>query len=259
SPARSIFAMAGGGTVLFDEVENLPRRLQQKLAHAIVNRNFSPLGGGDRVKMDARCLFTIQAPGGSDPAKRLLHADLAKLLKRSALFIPPLRERKSDFPLIVRSALDRLAREFGVRNAGIAEDAVKLLQEHHWPGNLRELEGVLFASSVLAGSTRISVRSLAPFLSRPDQAIEGEEQALEGLIEERLGALFRKFGVEHLKDLHPMVLERVERPLFTLVLRQTSGNQVRAAQVLGINRNTLRRKMTEYGIAAALPAQTKLL
>jgi two-component system nitrogen regulation response regulator GlnG len=134
-----------------------------------------------------------------------------------------------------------------------------MLREHHWPGNLRELEGVVWAATVLAGASKISPHILAPFLAQTDQAIESEEEALEELVENRLGALFRKFGVEHLKDLHPMILERVERPLFTLVLRHTKGNQLRAAQILGINRNTLRKKLSEYGITPAPPSQKSLL
>lgn len=246
TPFRSTFALAADGTVLLDEIECLPRRLQQRIAHTILSKTFSPVGGGDRVKMEARLIFTLQETGSPDPVRRLLHPDLGRMLRRSALLIPPLRQRKEDFPLIVRSVSERLSREFGVRSPGITEEAVERLQEHYWPGNLRELEGVIWAASVLAGPSKISGRSLAPFLSHGDQEIKDEEEALEGLIENRLSALFRRFGVEHLKDLHPMILERVERPLLSLVLKQTKGNQVRAAQVLGINRNTLRRKMKEF-------------
>jgi two-component system nitrogen regulation response regulator GlnG len=233
--------------------------MQQRIAATISSRSFSPVGGGDRVKMSARLLFTIQETTGADPVRRLLHPDLGRMLRRTALLIPPLRKRNDDFPSIVQRIQERLAREFAVRSHGISNDAIEILRAHRWPGNIRELEGVLWAASVAAGTSKITAQSLAPFLGRPDVVMKGEEEALEELVEKRLSALFRKFGVEHLKDLHPMILERVERPLLSLVLQQTNGNQVRAAQVLGINRNTLRRKMAEYKIGPAATAQPNLL
>ncbi len=247
-PLRSKFSLAANGTILFDKVEHLHRRLQQRLAQAITTRTFSPTGGGDKLKLDARLVFTVQETNGTQFPLKFFHRDLVRMFRQSVLRIPPLRERQVDLSLIVRSVLDKLRREFGIRSEGITEEALDLLKSQNWPGNIRELEGVLWAASILAGRSNISLKALTPFLSNGGDALKDEEKALEEIIEDRLNVLFRRFEINHLKDVYPMVIERVEKPLLCLVLRETHGNRVRAASILGINRNTLRKKLEFYGM-----------
>ena len=246
---RSKFSLAANGTVVFDKVEHLSRRLQQRIARVIESRRFSPIGGGEMLNLDVRLIFTVQERTSFSSLTKLLHRDLARILKRSMLRIPPLRERASDLPLIVRSALEKIKRERGVRPTGITDKAMEILAEYSWPGNVRELEGVLWAASVLAGRGTIDPHTLKPFLSNGNGSTPKEDLSLEAAIEEKLHSFFERFPLDHLKDLHPMMMERLERPLFKLILKHTDGNQVRASQLLGINRNTLRRKLATYGIS----------
>src|SRR5262249_32873950 len=141
---------------------------------------------------------------------RLLQRDLARILKKSVLRVPSLRERKDDLPDIVKNVPSKLERDRGSRAAEVTERGLDLLRAYSWPGNVRELEGILWGASVLAGKESISPRCLTPFLSNGHGAPQLEEAALEEMVAERLSALFRRFEVHHLKDLHPMILERVE-------------------------------------------------
>jgi two-component system nitrogen regulation response regulator GlnG len=245
---RSFLARASNGTVLFDGAERLPRRIQQRLAKSIRSGRFSPVGGGEPLPMGARLVFSVQEPASGAGILSGLHTDLAHLLRKSALRIPPLRERNEDFPQILRTALEKVKRDYGARPQGVTDGAVELLARHDWPGNIRELEGVLWAASVMVGRGNISARSLAPFIANGNGGALEEEQALEEIVVERLQSLFRRFGVDHLKDLHPMVVTRIEKALIAQVLAQTKGSKVKASKILGISRNTLHRKMTEYKI-----------
>jgi len=247
-PCRSAFSLAANGTVVFDKVEKLPKRIQQRLAKAITTQTFSPIGGGDRMKLEARLVLTVQEKENQKPVLKTLQRDLARSLKRSVLRIPSLRERTKDLPNIVQSILKKLRDNDAIKTPGCTGLAMELIETYSWPGNIRELEGTLRAASILAGQSKISMRTLTPFIQNGLDPVKDEERSLEELIQERLSNLFGRFDMSHLKNLHPMVIERVEKPLFSLALEQTKGNQVRAAQLLGINRNTLRRKLTHYGI-----------
>jgi two-component system nitrogen regulation response regulator GlnG len=250
TPWRSKFSLAANGTVLLDRADGIPRKFQQRLARAMELRKFSPVGGGDMLDLDARLIFTVQCDNHGAAWSKSFQRDLALALRRAVLHIPPLRERKSDLAAIARNVMEKLKRERRIRTASLAEDTLARLREHDWPGNIRELENVLWAAGVLAGPNPIQPKTLRPFLVNGHAPLQTEEEALEEIVEERLNSLFQKFGVQHLKDLHPMVLGHVERPLLKLVLKQMAGNQVRAAELLGINRNTLRRKITQYSLLA---------
>ncbi|MFH1018516.1 MAG: sigma 54-interacting transcriptional regulator [Pseudomonadota bacterium] len=247
---RSCLERARGGTVLFDKAERLPRRVQQRLAKAIRACCFSPVGGGEALPLEARLVFSVAEPANGAGITSALYPDLGHIFRKTAFRIPPLRERKEDFSLILRAALEKVRRDHGARPQGITDGGAQLLAKHDWPGNIRELEGVLWAASVMVGRGNISARALAPFVANGNGDLHRDEQALEEIVEERLQSLFRRFGVDHLKDLHPMVVTRIEKALIAQVLAQTRGSQVKASRVLGISRNTLRRKMDEYKIGS---------
>lgn len=248
TPWQSKISLAADGTLLLDRADHIPGRLQERLARTIITRKFSPVGGGDRLNLEARFIFAVEDGTNGSGWSKGFHRDLSKQLRGCTFHIPPLRERKSDLPNIARNVLEKLQRERRIRNMGITESAMSLLQDYPWPGNIRELENVLWAASVLSGQAGINPRTLRPFLSGHPEQLRIEEDALEEIIEERLQSLFRRFGIDHLKDLHPLIVQHVEKPLLKLVLAETKGNRVRAAELLGINRNTLRRKMGQYNL-----------
>ena len=159
--------------------------------------------------------------------------------------LPPLRERRRDIPLLVDHLLAKYARDLGER--GVAPEALDRLVGHDWPGNVRELENVVQRAMVMATSGVILPEHLpiGPVSAAASVAVDA---TLEEVIERRLLECVRGMREQGSANLYGLVIALVEKPLLRAVLRETRGNQVRAAQILGINRNTLRKKLTEHGI-----------
>ena len=138
--------------------------------------------------------------------------------------------------------------EMGTQVSGVSPEALKELQQYDWPGNVRELENVLIRAAVLSPGPILSARDFA--LSNPAEPPSGDYDSLslEEVVRGKLEDYFRRTRGVQVKNLHSVIMERVERPLIELSLQATRGNQIRAAQLLGINRNTLRKKITDLRI-----------
>jgi len=171
--------------------------------------------------------------------------DLFYRLNVVTLNLPPLRERRRDIPLLVEHFLAKYAESLGER--GVAPDALDRLVGHEWPGNVRELENVVQRAMVMATSGVILPEHLpiGPVSAAASVAVDS---SLEEVIERKLIECVRGLREHASANLYDLMIGLVEKPLLRAVLRETSGNQVRAAQILGINRNTLRKKLTEHGI-----------
>ena len=127
-------------------------------------------------------------------------------------------------------------------------DAMKLLSGYGWPGNIRELENTIKRAVILSPDPLLVVSDFPGLRSRQAEDGKGEELSLEGIVDLKLRGSFTNMERMESGDVYNMVIEQVERPLIRFVLEKTRGNQVRAADILGINRNTLRKKITELGI-----------
>ena len=171
--------------------------------------------------------------------------DLYYRLNVVTVNLPPLRERRRDVPLLVEHFLAKHAPELGER--GIASDALDRLVGYDWPGNVRELENVIQRAMVMATSGVILPEHLpiGPVSAAASVAVDA---SLEEIIEKKLIECVRGLRHHASANLYELIVGLVERPLLRAVLRETRGNQLRAAQILGINRNTLRKKLTEHGI-----------
>jgi two-component system nitrogen regulation response regulator GlnG len=243
---RGRLSQVADGTLLLDKADHLSGRVQRRLAECIRTRMFSPIGGGEKIKLEARLIFSVREPGARKSLNKWFQRDLAKILKPTLFRVHSLRERREDLPEIVETGLRRIQQRSPNRSGAISEEALGLLCKESWPENLRQLETVLWAGSLLAAGSKITAQHVAPFLSA-----HNAEQSLESMVEEKISDLLGKFGVDHFKDLHPVIIEHVEKPLLRLVLEKTKGNQLKSAQILGINRNTLRRKMVDYKLASS--------
>jgi two-component system, NtrC family, nitrogen regulation response regulator GlnG len=171
--------------------------------------------------------------------------DLFYRLNVVTLNLPPLRERRRDVPLLVEHFLAKYAADLGER--GVTPDALDRLVGHEWPGNVRELENVVQRAMVMAQSGVILPEHLpiGPVSAAASVAVDA---SLEEIIERKLIECVRGLREHASANLYDLMIGLVEKPLLRAVLRETAGNQVRAAQILGINRNTLRKKLTEHGI-----------
>jgi two-component system nitrogen regulation response regulator GlnG len=237
--------LAHGGTFYLDEVGDMPVELQSKLLRALQERTIERVGGQESIRIDVRVLAATNRDLEALMREGKFREDLFYRLNVVSLNLPPLRERRRDIPLLVEHFLGKYAAELGDR--GVAPDALDRLVGHDWPGNVRELENVIQRAMVMATSGVILPEHLpiGPVSAAASVAIDA---TLEEIIERRLLECVRGLREHASANLYDLMIGLVEKPLLRAVLRETRGNQVRAAQILGINRNTLRKKLTEHGI-----------
>lgn len=165
--------------------------------------------------------------------------------------LPPLRERKSDIPLLADFFLEEAAREFKSPLKRIAQAALQFLEKQSWPGNVRELENLIKRVFVLSQGDCLSLDDFE-LMTRSSPLLaprySDDDGSLEEAIRRSLPARFEQMAREGNKNFHRHFIPCVERPLIELALKKTNGNQIRAATLLGINRNTLRKKIHELKI-----------
>jgi two-component system nitrogen regulation response regulator GlnG len=239
------FELAHGGTLYLDEIGDMPLELQTKLLRALQERTIERLGGQESIRIDVRVLAATNRDLEALMREGKFREDLYYRLNVVTLNLPPLRERRRDIPLLVEHFLAKYAEELGER--AVAPEALDRLVGHDWPGNVRELENVIQRAMVMAQSGAILPEHLpiGPVSAAASVAVDA---TLEEIIERKLLECVRGLRERSSANLYNLMISLVEKPLLRAVLRETHGNQVRAAQILGINRNTLRKKLTEHGI-----------
>ena len=238
------FREARGGTLFLDEIGDMPLELQAKLLRVLQSGEVTSVGGRRPEHVDAR--IVAATPRDLDAAVRegRFREDLLYRLRVVPIHIPPLRERPDDIGTLAHHFVARYADELGTGPRVLAPAALERLLAHLWPGNVRELENavkralVLSTGEVLAPEAFDFLRATSP----PDAAERAA--GLEELVLREVDAALAAGS----RDLYEALLRRIERPLLERVLEHTAGNQLRAAALLGINRNTLRKKLTELGI-----------
>ena len=237
--------LAHGGTLFLDEIGDMPSELQTKLLRALQERTIERVGGQESLRIDVRVLAATNRDLETMMREGRFREDLFYRLNVVTVTLPPLRERRRDVPLLVEHLLAKYATELGER--GVAPEALDRLVGHDWPGNVRELENVVQRAMVMATSGVILPEHLpiGPVSAAASVAVDA---SLEEIIERKLLECVRGLREHSSANLYDLMIGLVEKPLLRAVLRETSGNQVRAAQILGINRNTLRKKLTEHGI-----------
>jgi two-component system nitrogen regulation response regulator GlnG len=242
------FELAEGGTLFLDEVGDIPLDLQTKLLRVLQDHEYSRVGGRDILKADVRILAATNQDLDKAVKEKRFREDLYFRLKVIPIYLPPLRERRGDIPLLIGYFLDKINREMGLQISGVSPEAQKLLEEHTWPGNVRELENTLIRAAVLSSGPILFPKDFSLQNKPAAVSLEVDQLSLEEIIRHKLEDYFRRTEGVDVDNLYSLVIERVERPLLELTLKKTRGNQIRAAQILGINRNTLRKKITDLRI-----------
>jgi len=239
------FELAHGGTLYLDEIGDMPVDLQTKLLRALQERTIERVGGHESIAIDVRVLAATNRDLEALMKEGRFREDLYYRLNVVTVHLPPLRERRRDIPLLVEHFLAKHVEELGEH--GVAPEALDRLVGYDWPGNVRELENVVQRAMVMATAGVILPEHLpiGPVSAAASVAVDA---TLEEIIERKLMECVRGLRERSSANLYDLVVGLVEKPLLRAVLRETSGNQVRAAQILGINRNTLRKKLTEHGI-----------
>ncbi len=241
------FEAAAAGTLFLDEIADMPLGLQVKLLRVLQEREFTRVGGRDAIRVDVRIIAASnQDLDGAVRAGRF-REDLFFRLNVVRIQVPPLRDRRGDIPELIEFFIDKVNHELGTAFVGVSDDARELLVRHSWPGNVRELENAMLRAAVLARGGRMLMREDFDLAGQP-RATAAETLPLEEAVRRRLAELLQADATATPGDLHAVLISAVERPLIEVVLQRAGGNQVKAAEMLGINRNTLRKKITELGI-----------
>ena len=243
------FELAEEGTLFLDEIGELPTDLQTKLLRVLQEEEFSRVGGRETLKTDVRILASTNQDLEKAVREKRFREDLYFRLKVIPVHLPPLRERKGDITLLVAFFMEKNNRDMGTQVSGVSPEALKLLEEYQWPGNVRELENVMIRAAVLSPGTILFPKDFNLTTGSETTPPDYENLSLEEIIQRKLDDYFNRTRGVDVENLYSLVIERVERPLIELTLKATRGNQIRAAQILGINRNTLRKKITNLRIS----------
>ncbi len=246
------FEQAEGGTLFLDEIGDMPLEAQTRLLRVLQQGEYTTVGGRTPIKTNVRIIAATHRDLKSQIQQGLFREDLFYRLNVVPLRLPPLRERGEDIGDLVRHFLRLAARE-GLGQKAIETAAIDRLKTHHWPGNVRELENFVRRLAALYTQDTLTQQIIDQELveTEPARGPDGDSEPkdLSELIERHMGRYFASFG----KDLPPpglydRVIRQVEQPLLTAALAATRGNQIRAAELLGLNRNTLRSRIKALDI-----------
>src|ERR1700681_4363073 len=241
------FEQCHGGTLFLDEVGDMPLALQAKMLRLIQEQAFERVGGNETVRTDVRLIAATHRDLTAWSAEGKFRPDLYYRLGVFTIHLPPLRERGDDLPMLVQHYLRRISRELGREIREIAPEALELLRNHSWPGNIRELQSALKQALLQASGTILLPTFLPEFSGKPTESSPaspaGADIGLEAFIPERL--------VPDASDLYAETHRQVDRLLLLRVLEFTNGNQHQAARLLGIARQTLRIKLRDLGLSVS--------
>ncbi len=246
------FEQAEGGTLFLDEIGDMPPEAQTRLLRVLQEGEYTTVGGRTPIQANVRIIAATHRDLTQLIRQGLFREDLYYRLNVVPIRLPPLRERRDDIPELVRHFLAAVAAE-GLPPKRVDPEAMERLQNHRWPGNVRELENLMRRIAALYAEETVGVEAIEAELAAagplPEAPGAPEEEGLSGAVERHIRQYFQAHGEElPAGGLYDRVLREMERPLLSLTLEATGGNQIRAAQVLGLNRNTLRKKIRELEI-----------
>ncbi|MBL9033218.1 MAG: nitrogen regulation protein NR(I), partial [Rhodospirillaceae bacterium] len=248
--ARGIgkFELAQGGTLFLDEIGDMPMEAQTRLLRVLQTGEFTSVGGRTPQKADVRIIAATHRDLRHLIAQGRFREDLFYRLNVVPIHLPPLRDRRGDIPDLARFFLAAAARD-GLAAKSLSNGAIEELQRYDWPGNVRELENLMRRIAVLYSEATIDARMVSESLTAGTAHRDGRDGA--GRADETLGQSvdrhLRAYFAAHqgrlpAHGLYDRILQEVERPLLSICLEATRGNQIKAAELLGLNRNTLRKK-----------------
>ena len=245
------FEMAEGGTLFLDEIGDMPADAQTRLLRVLQDGEYLSIAGNGTVRANVRIIAATNRNLHHLMQQGLFREDLFYRLNVVPLRLPPLRERTEDIAPLVAHFFTQ-GREDGLPVKSFAPDAIKTLKGWHWPGNVRELENLVRRLAVLHDETIISAEAVEAELSADAPKNTVQVDSLSVSVETHIKRYFDALnGNMPPPGLYGRVLREVEEPLIVATLAITRGNQLRAADILGLNRNTLRKKIKELNIKAS--------
>jgi len=246
------FEQAAGGTLFLDEIGDMPIEAQTRLLRVLQSNEYSTVGGSQALRADVRVVAATHRDMRSLVADGRFREDLFYRLNVIPVTLPPLRDRRSDIAALVRHFVDA-GRRSGLPDRQFAPAAMQMLERHDWPGNVRELGNVVQRLAVLSRDTMVGVRDVEAVLRENGDGMsiaapaELIARAIDDWAREKLAA------GEGDGSIHEQLGAIVEAALLRRTLREVRGNQLEAARRLGINRNTLRKRLDQLDIDPAHP------
>jgi two-component system nitrogen regulation response regulator GlnG len=241
------FEQCSGGTIFLDEIGDMPLATQAKVLRLLQEQSFERVGGNETIRTDVRLIAATNRDLKTWSAEGKFRQDLYYRLSVFTIHLPALRERGDDLPMLVQHYLRRFSRELGRQVCEITPEALDLLRRYPWQGNIRELQGVL-KQAILQATGSVMIPAFLPesFRVAPEPAAEQASGA-------QANFCFETFILQRLEEggttISAEAHQHLDRLLLRLALRHTRGNQVQAARVLGISRQTLRAKTRELGLS----------
>jgi len=239
--ARRALHAAAGGTLLVKDVSDLSASSQRTLKRAIRERR-------EPESPDVHVVATADSDVDHAVDAQIVSRDFYDLFAARRIEVPPLRERIEDLPTLFERWVKHYSSEVGRTRPSVSSRAHERLAAYPWPGNVAELKSIARRLLVRVTRSRIEAGDVDEVLPVVATRVPLEDLAFEEMVKAKLAGLLARIDGYPVHDLYDKVLARVERPLFDLVLAHTGGNQVKAAEILGLNRNTLRKKLADLGM-----------
>jgi two-component system nitrogen regulation response regulator GlnG len=237
------FEQANGGTLFLDEIGDMPMQAQTRLLRALQSGSVRRVGGREEVRVDVRIVAATNRDLEPMIAAGTFREDLYYRLNVVPILLPALRERSDDIPALARHFLQLAAGE-GLPRRQLSPEAAELLARQPWRGNVRELRNFIYRLALLAREDQIDAAAVRPLLTaQPREAGDLAGPGFDDTVHAWLASTSPPPG-----EVYDQALAAFERPLFIALLRETGGNQVQAAYRLGINRNTLRKRLHDLAI-----------
>jgi two-component system nitrogen regulation response regulator GlnG len=245
------FELANGGTIFLDEIADTSMTTQSKLLRMLQEQEFERVGGEQTIKVNVRVIAATNKSLVSAIKEGKFRIDLFYRLKVVSIYLPPLRERRDDIPLLANHFLDIYNKSAGKKLEGITSEAMKLLSRYSWPGNVRELENTIQTAVVMSKNRILEIDDLPIAKDRRelvkidfDEIKDNYYQMFRRLLEPIYGKIYQNSNGQ----IYAHIQEAFEKAVIGLTLQQLNNNQVRAAESLGISRNTLRDRIDKYEI-----------
>ena len=245
------FKLAEKGTLFLDEIGDMPIDAQTRLLRVLQEGEFTPIGGKEKILADTRIIAATHKNLSSLIEKGEFREDLFYRLNVVPINIPPLRERKEDIPELVNHFLEK-AKTLKLEPKKFNTESFQILEKYQWPGNVRELENFILKLCALYADEIIMNEDLVKEiknLQKLDQQMLDTDSQFSIILENYLSKNINKINTEYQGDVYNYFVTELEKVLLFEVLKNKNGNQLKAAELLGLNRNTLRKKITELNIS----------
>ena len=251
------FISANGGTIFLDEIGDMPLNLQAKLLRVIQEKEVEPVGSNKPVKIDVRIIAATNKNLKSMIKNAKFREDLYYRLNVIEITLPPLRERKSDIPILADFFIKKFSEELNIAEKQLSSDALSFLQSYNFPGNIRELENAIRRCMVMSPSSVLNSDDFMEILNNGEKNLsidkylkdkKTEIDPFEDIIRRKIKNYAEKIKNVEINDVYKSIMGLTEKIVIEEILNLYNFNQLKVSKLLGINRNTLRKKISEYKI-----------